>query len=416
MKNKPIVIDLFCGAGGESQGIHWAMGDNIKLFAVNHWQRAVESHSRNFPSDEAICQDIQAINPRKLVGNQEVELLWASPECTHFSNARGGKPMDDQSRCTPWDILRWLEKVNVKRLIIENVKEFMTWGPLDENNRPVKDLKGTFFGMFIRNIQQFGYEVQYRILNAADYGAPTSRRRLILQAVKIGCGKKLCWPNVTHAPVKVIEKDGLFESELKPYVPAKDIIDWSIPSQPINMRKKPLAENTMKRIESGIRKYWGDYAEPFLVRYNGGDDRHHSIHEPVPTLDTSNRYGLVTPFIVELRGQSNHRSINEPLSTVSCSGAHHALVEPLIMEYYGNGRCYPVSKPLGVLTTKERFALIQGNRLGLSLRMLVTHEMSMAQGFKRDYFFSGTKTDQVEQIGNSVSPVMAEAVVEAGMG
>lgn len=483
MKDKPIVIDLFCGAGGESQGIHWAMGDDIKLFAVNHWERAIESHGRNFPQDESICQDIQTVNPVKLVGCREVELMWASPECTHFSVARGGKPMDDQSRCTPWDILRWLNMVKIKRLIVENVPEFVTWGPLDDNNRPVKELRGTYFGMFINNIQTMGYEVQWRVLNAADFGAPTIRRRLFIQAVKKGCGKSLCWPAATHAPIDAVSSD-LFEPLMNPWVPARDIIDWSIPCVPLEMRSRPLSANTMRRIENGIRKYWGEYAEPFLVRYNGGNNRHHSLDTPVPVLDTSNRYGLVEPFIVsigqtsakkrdrsidkpiptvctkaehclveplimnfshtsgkdrtiqanepmpalvtkrehgvlmpltvEFHGTGNCRLTDSPLSAIACSGAHHGLIEPLIMEYYGNGQCKPVSKPIGTVTTKDRFALLGASRLGVGFRMLQPHELAAAQSFPKGYFFSGNQADKVKQIGNSVCPKQALALVKAG--
>ena len=134
---RPVVVDLFCGAGGESQGIHWAMGDDIQLFAVNHWQRACETHAKNFPGDECVCQDIQTIIPTDLIKDRTVELMWASPECTNFSVAKGGRPLDDQSRCTPFDILRWLTMLDVKRLIVENVKEFVTWGPLNKDDRPL---------------------------------------------------------------------------------------------------------------------------------------------------------------------------------------------------------------------------------------------------------------------------------------
>lgn len=183
-RKRPVVVDLFCGAGGESQGIHWALGDDIQLFAVNHWERACETHSVNFPGDECVCQDIQSITPTDLVKDRDVELMWASPECTHFSVARGNKPMDNQSRCTPFDILRWLSMLNVKRLIVENVKEFVTWGPLGKDNRPIERRKGEYFSMFVNAIRAMGYTVDWRFCNAADFGAPTTRTRFFLQAVK----------------------------------------------------------------------------------------------------------------------------------------------------------------------------------------------------------------------------------------
>ena len=439
------VIDLFAGAGGESCGIHRAFeakGEEIRLFAVNHWQVACETHAANFPADECICQDITTMIPRNLVKDGEpVELLWASPACTHHSVARGGKPMDDQSRCTPFNVLEWCTELDVKRLIVENVPEFEAWGPLGPDMRPVKEQKGLFFVQFCSYLRGIGYDVDWRVLNAADYGAPTTRRRLFIQAVKRGSGKSLVWPRQTNA--EKVETGGLFADECRPWVPASEIIDWSIPCQPIDDRKRPLAPATMKRIMSGIRRYWGEYAEPFLVRYNGGDNRHHSIHEPVPTLDTSNRYGLVSPMILpqqsgadarpadrpcptiatagaiglvqpliaEMYGTGGCRGVDRPLSTILCSGAHHGLVQPLVMEYYGNGQCRPVSEPLGTVTCKERFALLRPENARIGFRMLQPHELAAAQSFPDWYRFTGSKKDVVKQIGNAVCPKMAEALV-----
>lgn len=298
--------------------------------------------------------------------------------CTHFSTARGGKPMDDQSRCTPFDIIRWLTMIDVKRVIIENVSEFETWGPLGQDCRPIKEQKGSFFSMFISAIRNIGYTVDWKICNAADYGAPTTRRRLFIQAVKKGSGKVIRWPEQLYSENPDTVNGDLFGTDVKPWIPASEIIDWTLPCEPIENRKKPLSENTMERIKNGIRKYWGDHAEPFLVRYNGGTNRHHSIHEPVPTLDTSNRYGLVMP---------------------------------LIMEYYGNGKCRPVSEPLGTITCKDRFALISPEDYHIGFRMLQPHELAAAQSFPDWYTFTGTKADKVRQIGNAVCPKMAEALV-----
>lgn len=409
MRKYPVVIDLFCGAGGESQGIHWALGDDIKLFAVNHWERACETHARNFPKDECVCQDIQTVIPTSLVKDRQVELMWASPECTNFSVARGGKPMDDQSRCTPFDILRWLTMLDVKRLIVENVKEFVTWGPLGKDDRPIPNRKGEFFGMFVNAIRAMGYTVDWRLCNAADFGAPTTRTRFYLQAVR--GGKKIIWPKATYGKASDLMEDGLFSDGRKPWIPASKIIDWSLPCEAIDDRRKPLVEATMKRILNGIEKYWGEDAAPFLVRYNGGINRHHPITEPVPVLDTSNRYGIVQPLICEMRGNSGCRPTTEPLSTVSTSGAHHAL----IMEYFGNGVCHdPQQKPLPPCTTKERFALIEGKYdRKIGFRMLQPHELSAAQSFPKEYVFTGTRADVVKQIGNAVCPKMAQALVEA---
>ena len=406
-----IIIDLFCGAGGESCGIHEAFarrGEEVKLFAVNHWATACETHAANFPADECICQDIQTVIPTSLVKpGESVELMWASPECTHFSTARGGKPMDDQSRCTPFDIIRWVTMLDIRRLIIENVPEFETWGPLNADSRPIPEQRGSFFAMFVNSLRGCGYDVDWRVLNSADYGAPTTRRRLFIQAVKKDSGKSLVWPVATNA--EKVETGGLFADECRPWVPASEIIDWAIPCQPIDDRKKPLAPATMKRIMSGIAKYWGEHAEPFLVRYNGGEHRHHPISAPVPTLDTSNRCGLVQPLLLPQQSGAIARPTDRPCPTVATAGAI-SLIQPLIMEYYGNGQCRPVTEPLGTVTCKERFALVKQEDCRIGFRMLQPHELAAAQSFPDWYKFTGTKADVVKQIGNAVCPKVAAAL------
>lgn len=414
----PVIVDMFCGAGGESQGIKWAAENanvDIQMYAINHWERAIETHQANFPSAEHFCRDIQDLNPSDLLPNRKVALLWASPACTHFSVARGGKPCDDQSRITPFTVLDWLDKLTVDRVIIENVPEFTSWGPLDEEtNRPIKELKGETFNAFIGMVRGLGYTVDWKVLNAADYGAPTTRRRLFIQAVRTGSKKSILWPEATHlepSPNQTLVGD--FSS----WVPARDIIDWSLPTQIIDERKKPLAANTMKRILRGIEKYWGDSAKPFLIRYNGGENRVHSVDDPLPVLDTSNRYGLVQPLLMEYYGQSGcHPVSSKPVPPVT-TNIHFALInlEPLIMEYYGNGACRPISEPLQTVTTKDRFALISPENVRLGFRMLKPHELAAAQSFPKDYIFTGSQVDVVKQIGNAVCPKVSEALTRAYM-
>ncbi len=360
---KPVVVDMFCGSGGESQGIAWSAqkaGADVKMYAINHWERAIETHRANFPAAEHLCRDIQDIDPSSVIPGHKVALLWASPACTHFSNARGGKPCDDQSRVTPFTVLDWLDKLTVDRVIIENVPEFQSWGPLDpETHRPIPEKKGETFDAFIGMIRSLGYDIDWKVLNAADYGAPTTRRRLFIQAVRTGGEKAILWPESTHMQAGINQT---ITEALPAWIPARDIIDWSLPTQIIDERKKPLVANTMKRILRGIEKYWGPYAKPFLVRYNGGENRIHSVDEPIPVLDTSNRYGLVQPLITCI-GQSGAngsrtRSINEPMQTL-VTKAEACLIEPLFIPQHSCGEVRPTSGPLSTVATKGAISLVE---------------------------------------------------------
>jgi len=408
MNNKLNIIDMFCGGGGESTGLISAAHDfgfDINMSAINHWERAIETHAANYPFAEHRVEDVQTINPETLKASVDTDLLWASPACTHHSVARGGKPKNEQMRAPAWDVLRFAEILHPKRIIIENVPEFQNWGPLTPDGKTIVEKKGQTFNMFIRCLQSLNYIVSYRVLCAADYGAPTSRRRLFIQAVRKDCGKRIIWPKPTNV------KDG--DMFLPKWHSASEIIDWSIPCQLIKDRKKPLADATLKRIEYGIREFWGDYAEPFiaklygnstaekldiplstiscsgahhmliqpfLARYNGGDRRVHKISEPVPTLDTSNRYGVVEPFITE---------------------------------YYGNGFAHPIGVPLPTITTKDRFAICGvTDGIELGFRMLQPNELAAATGFPSDYKFTGTKVEVIKQIGNAVPPNFAKALFD----
>ncbi|MDR2095171.1 MAG: DNA cytosine methyltransferase, partial [Treponema sp.] len=292
MKKTFEVVDMFCGAGGSSTGTVLAaqeMDMNVNLTAINHWERAIETHAANHPSAEHLCQSVEHIDPVRAVPGRRLDLLWASPECTHHSIARGGRPRSDQSRASAWLVLKWISELYVERVIIENVPEFMSWGPLDDAGKPIQELKGKTFRAFITGLRSLGYTVDWRILTAADYGDPTTRRRLFIQAVK--GRKRIMWPRITHmdGPENLMD--------YKPWRSARDIIDWSIPGTSIFSRKKPLADATIRRIAAGIEKYWKDYAKPFMA---------------------------------VLYGTSTVQSIDVPLSAVTASGAHHALIEPFV--------------------------------------------------------------------------------------
>lgn len=408
MNNKLNIIDMFCGGGGESTGLIAAAHDygfDINMSAINHWERAIETHAANYPFAEHRVEDVQTINPETLKASVDTDLLWASPACTHHSVARGGKPKNEQMRSPAWDVLRFAEILHPKRIIIENVPEFQNWGPLTPDGKTIVEKKGQTFKMFIKCLQSLNYTVSYRVLCAADYGAPTSRRRLFVQAVRKDCGKRIIWPEFTNT------KDGdLF---LPKWRSASEIIDWSIPCQLIKDRKKPLADATLKRIEYGIREFWGDYAEPFIAKLYGNSTAE-SLNIPLSTISCSGAHHmLIQPFISAI-GQTSakqrNRPIDKPLSTI-CTKQEHCLVQPFITEYYGNGGAHPIGIPLPTITTKDRFAVCGvTDGIELGFRMLQPNELAAATGFPSDYKFTGTKVEVVKQIGNAVPPNFAKAL------
>lgn len=367
---------MFCGGGGESTGIFEAAKDydfNINMSAINHWERAIETHSANYPSAEHRCENVQHIEPNTLMASKNTDLLWASPGCQHFSTARGAKPRSESMRSPAWEVLRFAEELRPKRIIIENVPEFRTWGPLDENGKIIKECKGNTFNAFISGLKSLNYIVDYQVLCAADYGAATSRRRLFIQAVRKDCAKKIIWPEKTN----INGGDFILPS----WHTASEIIDWTIPCQLISERKKPLAVATMRRIEYGIREFWGEEAEPFITA------------------------------IGQTSAKQRNRKLTEPLSTI-CTKQEHCLVKPMLVQYYGNGHAVPLSDPIPTLTTKDRYALVKPgySNYELGFRMLQPNELAAATGFPSDYKFTGTKVEVVKQIGNAVPPNFAKAI------
>jgi DNA (cytosine-5)-methyltransferase 1 len=453
------VADLFCGAGGTSSGAIEAinaLGFMANLTAINHWDIAIATHTANHPTARHMCASLDSLNPRELFNPGQLDILWASPECTHHSVARGGKPINDQSRATAWCVVRWAEALMPPVILIENVPEFITWGGIGSDGRPMKSKKGATFAAWVGALESLGYKVGWKILRAADFGDPTTRRRLFIQAVR---GKRrICWPDPTHGADQSSE---LFSSSRRPWKTAEsDVIDWSIKSSSIYSRKRPLSDNTMQRIIEGLEKFGG--SSPFIVAMeHKGSVR--SINLPINTITTAKggAHGLVQPFIVQMRGTTDaHLSsaahpITEPIGTVSAGGRHHALVqsfllpqqsggvlrpvtepvptvstagaigliEPFLVEYYGNGGAESVNQPLNTVTCKDRHALVQpevrvdGKRyvLDILFRMLQPHELAAAQGFPKGYKFAGTKTDAVKQIGNAVPRHLARAIVLAAM-
>ncbi|MDR2509880.1 MAG: DNA cytosine methyltransferase [Spirochaetaceae bacterium] len=423
MKKIFTVVDMFCGAGGESTGIMQAAREkdlNVRLTAINHWERAIETHAANHPGAEHLCESIEHIDPVTVMNSERVNLLWASPECTHHSVARGGRPRSDQSRASAWMVLKWLSELYVERVIIENVPEFLSWGALNANGRPIPNQKGKIFHAFISALRSLGYVVDWRILRAADYGDPTGRRRLFIQAAK--GKKKILWPQITH-----MDGEGENFFGCKRWVAAREVIDWNLSGTSIFDRKRPLADNTLRRITSGIKKYWGNCAEPFLaVLYGSNDTR--SIDLPFPTVTTSGaHHALITPFITRYHGshtggtdgdKRNH-SIEQPIPSLDTSN-RYGIIKPFILPnegYYRGNKAHGIDKPIGAVAASRGYgALITGGtglKLDICFRMLKPHELKLAQGFPADYKILGTAADQMKQIGNAVPVNTAKALGKA---
>lgn len=448
-----IIVDNFAGGGGVSTGIELATGHSVEI-AINHDIDAIAMHKANHPLTEHYCENVWNVNPVEAVRGRKVGLAWFSPDCKHFSKAKGGKPKDKKIRGLAWIVLRWAGLVRPRVIMLENVEEFKTWGPLNRRHRPIKAKQGQTFIKFLNQLKDLGYQVEYRELIAADYGAPTKRKRFFLIA---RCdGKPIVWPKPTHAPIDSEEfKQGL----LKPYVSAAEIIDWNIPCKSIFGRKKPLAENTMKRIAKGIKKFVLDNPEPFVMQIGQTGftkDRNKSINEPlttivskaehclitpyliqyhsettregvrgqsvkqsIMTLDSSPRYGLVSAFIIHMTGTD----IKEPVNTIG----HIGEVRAFLIKYYGQGIGQDLNEPLDTIVSKDRFGLVtlygkDYQIVDIGMRMLEPKELFAAQGFPKNYIidhdYTGktyAKTKQVARCGNAVPPPFAEALVRANL-
>ena len=360
--------DLFCGGGGTSTGMIAAFekrGVDYELVGVNHWDKAIETNRLNHRGRYR-RDGVERVSPRELVPGGRLHILWASPECTNHSRAKGGRPKDEQSRATAWDVLKWPQELYIDRIYIENVEEFLEWGPCDEAGHPIAKKKGEIFRQYIRALKAFGYRVDYQVMNAADFGAPTCRRRLIIQAVR-GRNQKIRWPEPTHAKVP-----GLFGE--KPWRAAREIIDWNIKGTSIFERKKPLAANTLRRIYSGIAKHGGRYADRFGVALRREIVRSCKFSgrcpfEVLASLPPIAARAEAAPFITVMRGTSpaqdnaSIRATDSPLPSISTNG-HEGLVTAFVTRYNGgDDRNHSVSAPVPVVDA--RTATAWSNRLFL---------------------------------------------------
>ena len=391
-----LIIDNFAGGGGASTGIEMAVGRSVDI-AINHDPDAIAMHRANHPHTRHYCEDVWQVDPVEACAGNPVGLAWFSPDCTHFSRAKGGKPVDKNIRGLAWVTIRWALKVRPRVIMLENVPEIRTWGPLGADSKPIKERAGETFDGFIKALtsgiphdhlaftemcatleispdspeaasleQGLGYNAEYRILRSCDYGAPTTRTRFYLIA---RCdGKPIVFPPPTHGNGK----------GLKPYHTAAECIDWSIPAQSIFERDKPLAENTLRRIARGIEKFVINNPEPFIVTVNhsGEGFRGQKAYEPLGTVTAKNGYGVVAPTLIqyhsetvndEVRGQE----LSEPLMTVDTSPRYALSVAHIIKNYGGNyqGAGSGADKPLDTVTAHDHNSLVTAHILTMRNNM-----------------------------------------------
>lgn len=463
-----LIVDLFAGGGGASTGIERATNRQIDI-AINHDPEAIALHQANHPNTNHLIEDVWQAHPRLVTKSQPVGLLWASPDCKHFSRAKGGKPKDKNIRSLPWVVVWWAAAVRPRVICLENVEEIQEWGPL-LNGQPDKSRKGEHFKRFKQRLEFYGYKVEYRTLRACEYGAATTRKRLFMVA---RCdGMPILWPVATHG-----------DSRPRRHVPASEIIDWTLPSQSIFERKKPLVEATCKRLAKGIVKFVLTNPRPFLVghelpfisTYYGAkreeDARGRLLEEPLPTQSAENRFALVSPIISSYYGNTKTSgSADKPLPTQT-SVDRFALATAFLIKHYGTDVTKMPSgispdKPLDTITAWDHHGLasilatrnlkgygksalvmaflkhyaqlpesfeglehplivINGTAYIISdiaMRMLSPRELYRAQGFGDGYeispLYNGkplTKKAQVRMVGNSVVPQLAEAIVRVNL-
>jgi len=405
---REIIVDNFAGGGGASTGIEMATGRSVDI-AINHDPAAIAMHEVNHPDTEHYCESVWDVDPREVAAGRPVGLCWLSPDCKHFSKAKGGKPVEKKIRGLAWVALRWAATVRPRVIMLENVEEFKTWGPLvigpDGNQWPDPKRKGKTFNSFVNALRRQGYEVDWRELRACDYGAPTIRKRFFMVARRDG--HPIVWPETTHGDP---EGEAVKSGRLKPWRTAAEIIDWSIPCPSIFERERPLAENTLRRIARGIQRFVIESPNPFVIKVNHKYDqfRGQSIDEPMQTVTAKNGWGFVTPYIARI-GQTGFggdrlqyaadgplttittkaehllvtpvlgvnttghpgSSPEEPLRTVT-TGGHHMLISPALIQMgYGERpgqepRVLDKDKPLGTVTAG-------GNKFGLVAAFIAKH-------------------------------------------
>lgn len=461
---EPIIVDSFAGGGGASVGIELATGRIVDI-AINHDPDAILMHRANHPHTQHFQASVWDVDPKEVCRGREVGLLWASPDCKHFSKAKGGKPVSKNIRGLAWIVLRWAGTVHPQVIILENVEEFQTWGPV-RRGRPVKSKTGQTFRKFVSQLESLGYAVEWRELVAADYGAPTTRKRFFLIARRDG--KPIVWPAPTHAPADSPEVKA---GRLKPWRSAAEIIDWSLPTPSIFDSRaeikakyglnaqRPLRPNTMRRVARGIDKFVLHTPRPYLVMVNhAGEFRGQEVDSPLHTITAKHGYGVASPMMapwtVTNTTNSTGHTPNEPVDTARTGGGGGQMFLSATLAAIGQtgGGTH-----FGLVTTKvvraskeedlQRWPQVRTClnaycgyhlrddevilfRIGeawyfiadVGLRMLTPRELYRANGFPDDYIidrdYTGKeygKSKQVARCGNAVPPPFATALVRANL-
>lgn len=332
-----LIVDNFAGGGGASIGIEAGIGRTVDV-AINHDAEAIAMHRANHPGTRHYTEDVWKIDPVRVTRNRPVGLAWFSPDCKHFSKAKGRRPVSKKIRGLAWVVVRWARRVRPRVIMLENVEEFQDWGPVSEDGIPCPDRKGQTFEQFVGQLERYGYRVEWRQLRACDYGAPTIRKRLFLVARRDGL--PIRWPEPTHGEPGC---DAVNAGELLPWRSAAECIDWSIPCPSIFTRTRPLAENTMRRIARGIQRFVLDDPEPFIVRIGqtgwGGDGMQYRVTDPLTTVTSKAEHCLAMPAISTYYGakdQADGRGarIDEPLRTQGTAN-RHALVAAFMAQHNG---------------------------------------------------------------------------------
>lgn len=455
MGMQPLLVDNFAGGGGASTGIQLALGRDVDI-AINHDELALEMHKVNHPHTRHINESVWDVDIKKVTNGQPVGLGHFSPDCTHFSKAKGGKPIKKKIRGLANIAIRWAVQTDINLITLENVEEFKSWGPISKG-KAIKELTGLNFEIFIKQLKALDFTVDYRTIVCADYGAPTSRKRLFLIARRDK--QAIVWPKYTHSHRSLSGKN---------YLPSSTGIDWSIPCPSIFERKKQLVDNTCRRIAKGIHKFIIDCDEPFIVEDQAAfiskyrkESPGSSLHEPLHTITSAaNHHYLVTAFLNKHYTGATGSDLSEPIGTITSIDHHsltsaclipidhtggkntpcysmedpmttvtskqrHGLVYAFLVKFYGQMGDQSLHDPLHTIRTKDCFALvtIKGQQYAITdigFRMLQPHELFINQGFPRDYIIDRdstgkplTKKKQTALCGNSVPPVVIKALIEA---